>query len=50
MVDISIIKKEFIAKYPDHKLCDFLKNTPDKLEPEEFLMLSRIWIKILNEK
>jgi hypothetical protein len=48
-LDIRKLKMEFITKYPDHILCNFLKNTPDKLEPEEFLMLSQIWIKILNE-
>ena len=48
-LDIRKLKMEFITKYPGHILCNFLKNTPDKLEPEEFLMLSQIWIKILNE-
>jgi len=50
MVNISLVKKEFTTRYPNHKLTDFLSNTPDELEPAEFLMLSQIWIKILNEK
>jgi hypothetical protein len=50
MVNISVVKKEFTTRYPDHKLTSFLKNIPDELEPAEFLMLSKIWLKILNEK
>jgi hypothetical protein len=50
MVNISVVKKEFTTRFPDHKLTSFLKNTPDELEPAELFMLCQIWIKILNEK
>jgi hypothetical protein len=49
-INIFHLKENFILNYPNHRLCEFLKNTPDELEPAEFLTLSQIWIKILNEK
>jgi hypothetical protein len=49
-INIAHLKENFILNYPNHKLCGLLKNTPNELTPEEFLMLSRICIKILNEK
>jgi hypothetical protein len=47
-INIKQLKLNFVNKYPQHQLNEVLVQTPDLLENDTFLEMTKIWLYILK--
>ncbi len=48
MINIRLVKRNFVRKFPNHPLTKILMQTEDLLSEEEFLGAVLVWLQIID--